>query len=278
MDGHGQRDQHGRPIQQGANYGQGFRSNIGSSTGDRYGLQAQAQIPPGPSYGSTQSTPEQRPGSAHYGYAQNQPQFAAQLQGNPMQFPSDFVPDAARNQQYQSFMPSMMSYMPQQTPSSYDPMQAYSARQSAAVGADPREYGVAQYYGNTRQQSGAGPATPSYATSSFQQPGMHYQTPTQSNRRTSNPPSYGPGVSEYAPFDVSSLAAAQQQQQTQQPESRRTNDGYPEYLDNLRQTFQLVQQGRLVEAAERLMQISDWLLTHVEDLGKPYLEIAFSQC
>jgi hypothetical protein len=43
----------------------------------------------------------------------------------------------------------------------------------------------------------------------------------------------------------------------------------------LKQTFENTRDGRLVEASTSLLDISEWLLTHAQDLGAFYRQVPF---
>lgn len=55
------------------------------------------------------------------------------------------------------------------------------------------------------------------------------------------------------------------------PPSEEVNAEYSLYQSTLRETFQNIINGRLSEASQSLLGASEWLLRHVEDLGKEEL-------
>lgn len=52
------------------------------------------------------------------------------------------------------------------------------------------------------------------------------------------------------------------------PPSEEVTAGYALYQTTLRGTFQNIINGRLSEASQSLSEASEWLLSHVEDLGE----------
>ena len=46
------------------------------------------------------------------------------------------------------------------------------------------------------------------------------------------------------------------------------NAAYNQYQHALKQTFENTRQGQLLEASQSLLDISEWLLGHAQDLGK----------
>lgn len=61
-----------------------------------------------------------------------------------------------------------------------------------------------------------------------------------------------------------------EEQNYQQPDVD-VDDAYARYQSQLKVTFQNIKNGVLVEASQLLLEVSNWLLSHVGDLGKPGL-------
>ena len=61
-------------------------------------------------------------------------------------------------------------------------------------------------------------------------------------------------------------SALEQRDQPQDPGS--TDDAYTDYLEKLKQTFQDSQDGRLIEAGQGLLELSEWLSSHASDFGE----------
>lgn len=55
--------------------------------------------------------------------------------------------------------------------------------------------------------------------------------------------------------------------ETQEPDDRDFERAYAQYQETLKQTFENTREGRLVEAGQSLLQISEWLLGAASDLG-----------
>lgn len=53
----------------------------------------------------------------------------------------------------------------------------------------------------------------------------------------------------------------------QNPEAAKFDQAYNQYQEALKQTFENTRAGRLVEASESLLEISEWLLGHAAELG-----------
>ena len=73
-------------------------------------------------------------------------------------------------------------------------------------------------------------------------------------------------MADYTQSGIHSLLEPPQPDTTQ--EATGFDAAYNEYLEALKRTFQHTREGRMVEAGQSLMQISDWLLGQAGDLGK----------
>ena len=132
-----------------------------------------------------------------------------------------------------------------------------------------------QYY-NTEAPSISAQAYTSTTPYQTQQ-GLYRPTTREPRHSTTSEMSpYQTEVAEYAHLAMSNPAEQQQQQQQQQAqrggEQQAQSGGtgeadYAGFLEALKQTYQDVVEGRLVDAGGRLLTLSEWLLTHAADLG-----------
>ena len=204
-----------------------------------------------------------------YGYTQGQQQYTPQLQDSSLQYQPDFSQDPQRSAQFPSYTSNLMYNLPQQTqqPTAYDPVQQYQPRQSAAIEVLSNQFGVPQYFSPTESASAPGAVPQQFATTSFQQQ-MTYQQPAQAGRATL-PSSYPTTMADYTQSAIHGLLEQPQPDPTTQ-EAAGFDAAYNEYLEALKRTFQHTREGRMVEAGQSLMQISDWLLGQAGDLGKAH--------
>lgn len=56
-------------------------------------------------------------------------------------------------------------------------------------------------------------------------------------------------------------------EQQQESEGPNRQEEFSHYQERVRQVFEHTSQGRLSEAAELLLRLSHWLLSHVKELG-----------
>lgn len=238
----------------------------GSNVSDRFGqsqlLATRSEI----------SAPPTVPGPAAqalaYGYTQGQ-QYAAQpLHGSSLQYTPDFSPpDTQRQQQFPQYASNMMYNVPPQTQqqSPYESVSQYQPRQSAAIEVLTTQFGVPQYFNPSEPTSAAGPAVPQqYASAQFQQP-MTYPPQQASLARSTNPSPYQSSMADFA----QPIASEALEQQELTLDSSSYDDAYNQYQNALKLTFENTRSGRLIEAGQSLLEISEWLLGHAVELGRP---------
>ncbi|MCJ1302318.1 hypothetical protein MMC08_005121 [Hypocenomyce scalaris] len=201
-----------------------------------------------------------------YGYTQGQ-QYAGQpLQGSSLQYTPDFSPpDPQRQQHFPQYASHMMYNVPQQAQqqSQYESVPQYQPRQSAAIEVLSTQFGVPQYFNPSEPTSAAGPAVPQqYASTQFQQP-MSYPQQAASLGRSTNPPPYQTGMADFA----QPIATDVLEQQGLALDSSSYDDAYNQYQNALKLTFENTRSGRLIEAGQSLLEISEWLLGHAVELG-----------
>lgn len=224
-----------------------------------------------------------------------QPDFSQDVQ-RPQQFPS-----------YSSNLMYNLSSQIQQ-PSAYDSVQQYQPRQSAVLDALTNPLGVPQYYNTGEASSAStAPVLQTYSSAPYQQqqqqqhhqqhqdvsPYQHSSEPTAARTTTESSP-YVSGMAGYTQQPSMTNTLGQQQQRNQQyhhqqsrsqsqpqPQPQQdqqqdnlqqgqgmTDEAYAEHLNALKQTFQDVYDGKLPQAAHRLLGLSDSLLGRANELGK----------
>ena len=258
-----------------ANYqpARGYGASIPSSgITERYGQpQAQAQQLPTPNARASAGSHA----SGLYPYTQGQQQYAPQMQDTSLQYQSDFPQDTQRQQHFPSYSSSMMYnisaqvHQPQQSPS-FESVQQYQPRQSAAIEVLSNQFGVPQYYNAGEPTSASTQIPHTYSTTQYQQ-----QPPFQQNLsgHRSSESTYSAGVGDYQqPLTMSNVP--------DQPESAQEGSAMEEtfkyYTNLLKETYQCTNEGKLVEAGSKLLDLSKWLLGNVAALGRPCLIIQSS--
>ena len=242
----------------------GVPSSSGSNVPDRFGqsqmLATRTEMSAPPAGPAAQTLA--------YGYTQGQ-QYAAQpLHGSSLQYTPDFSPpDSQRQQQFPQYASNMMYNVPSQAQqqSPYESVSQYQPRQSAAIEVLSTQFGVPQYFNPSEPTSAAGPAVPQqYASAQFQQP-MSYPPQQASLVRSTNPLPYQSSMADFA----QPIASEALEQQDLALDSSSYDDAYNQYQNALKSTFENTRSGRLIEAGLSLLEISEWLLGHAVELGRP---------
>lgn len=204
-----------------------------------------------------------------YGYAQGQQYATPQMQGTPMQYAAEYSQDPQRQQQYQQYTSQMMYNVSPQTQqqSPYDSVPQYQSRQSAGSEVLSSQFGVPQYYnaGETTSAPEPAPIVQQYAPAQFHPPLLYH--PSASITQSTLASSYTPGMADLAQPNA---PAPNPDEIEAQENSGDFDRAYAQYQEALRQTFENTREGRLVEAGQSLLEISDWLLRAADELGNPF--------
>ncbi|KAL8874552.1 MAG: hypothetical protein Q9174_000139 [Haloplaca sp. 1 TL-2023] len=250
----------------------GFRSSVPESNAAERLRQAQMMTSSRPTSGTVIAAP-----GAHsqelggFGYPQGAQYPTAQMQGSPLQFPSDYDSEVQRSQNFPSYTPQMMYNVPQQPQarSPYESVPQYQPRQTAAMEGLSNQFGVStQYY--VPSEPGAAPGQASshrQYQSTHYQPALAYQAP--GTGRHPIPASYPVGMAEYSPTSMPDTSGLQE------PPSTDYEADYDRYQDGLKKTLENASRGRLAEAAQLLLEVSQWLLGRAKVLGLFMMDAAF---
>ncbi|CEO58315.1 hypothetical protein PMG11_03046 [Penicillium brasilianum] len=150
----------------------------------------------------------------------------------------------------------------------FDVVPQYSTRQSAAIEALSNQMAIPQYFPEEPTGAGVPGLSPYLNTLPYNQPGPM--------ARASNAHPFPTTMADFTSIGTGSSGQAVEQQQQQQqidPSQQPVTDtssldqAYAQYQRALRSTFDQTRAGRLVEASESLMEISEWLVTNARDLG-----------
>jgi hypothetical protein len=153
----------------------------------------------------------------------------------------------------------MMYNVNQQQPQSsvYDTAQQFQARPPASM---QMLSDVASPYYAGEPSNTAGPSVlqsqpPSNSSTVFQ------QSPAERNQLLQGFPSNIAGMSSITQPSAENVAE-------EEYAAGSLDEAYHDYQNHLKQIFQNIRSGILVEASSSLLQVSDWLLSHVGELGK----------
>ncbi|EMR84784.1 hypothetical protein BcDW1_6551 [Botrytis cinerea BcDW1] len=201
-----------------------------------------------------------------YSYGGYEPtsNFSTGIPPNPMQYPSNYPSDQRQQQGFSDYNPGLMypNNVTQQTPQNniYDGSQ-FQGRQPASMQMIPDV--AAPFIQNDPTST---PATQNYASSNSSTPyQQHQQSP--GDRTTLIQQSYsgsvGLGAMAQAPGTADSMDAGNLQPQNPHV----MEEAYSTYQTALKQIFKNIIDLRLAEAGSSLLEVSEWLLGHVTELG-----------
>ncbi|KAG0648503.1 hypothetical protein D0Z07_5418 [Hyphodiscus hymeniophilus] len=203
-------------------------------------------------------------------YQESANSFPAALPPNTMQYQAGYPQDQRQQPSFTAYNPELMYNVAQQpTPTNvYDSAQQFQARQPA--GMQMLSDVAGPYFTNEPTSTPGPPNLQQHASSSssnvYQQ---HQQSPADrtpllqqgypGNMAIGGIPQGQPEMMEEAEFP---------------PQGPGMEAAYTTYQTALKEIFQNIINGRLAEASSSLLEVSEWLLGHVGDLGLTVDEIA----
>ncbi|THV46894.1 hypothetical protein BGAL_0351g00010 [Botrytis galanthina] len=201
-----------------------------------------------------------------YSYGGYEPtsNFSTGIPPNPMQYPSNYPSDQRQQQGFSDYNTGLMypNNVTQPTPQNniYDGSQ-FQGRQPASMQMIPDV--AAPFIQNDPTST---PATQNYASSNSSTPyQQHQQSP--GDRTTLIQQSYsgsvGLGAMAQAPGTADGMDAGNLQPQNPHV----MEEAYSTYQTALKQIFKNIIDLRLAEAGSSLLEVSEWLLGHVTELG-----------
>lgn len=183
----------------------------------------------------------------------------------PLQYATEYSQEPQRHASYPGYGGGLMYGVAQQIPQNqpYDPVQPYQQqRRSATLDVLSTQFpGVSPFYVSGEPGGASGASVQSQpAPSQFPSLSFPQQSPAP---RPSLATVYTPSMG-----DVQHSVGDQSmtgQDYVQGPSNY--DAAYNQYQTALKRTFANIHNGQLMEAAQTLLEISDWLLTHAVELG-----------
>jgi hypothetical protein len=171
-------------------------------------------------------------------------------------------PDSRQTQSFGGTYNPAMMYNVQQTggPQStavYDASQQFSSRQAAGLPMMATD--VTAPYFSSEPTNAAAPSTLQAQTASSSTPQV-YQQPGLHGYSTGSMATIGGMATQTTP-------AADVRMEEEYPATAGLDEAYASYQSALKEIFQNIRSGVLATASETLLGVSDWLLTHVVELG-----------
>lgn len=219
-------------------------------------------------------------GSTGYGTYYQEPSTtgfstATGMQQNTMGYhqpAAGYGQDARQTQSFAgSYNPNLMYNVPQAGAQNavYDTTgSSFDLRQPAAQQIMPTDVAAPYFPGeptNTATASAMQQQTPSSA-----QTAAVYQQGSADNRNTMmNYPSNIAGMGTMTTQATSTAPDVSMEESGDYQGGADLNQAYSQYQDALKEIFSNIKKGALATASESLLSVSEWLLTHVHELGKP---------
>ncbi|KAK7754163.1 hypothetical protein SLS62_003740 [Diatrype stigma] len=202
--------------------------------------------------------------AAYSGYYQEPAAaFSTAMSQSAMPYQSEYGQDSRQTQGFSAYNPSMMYNVPQAGTQStvYDTSQQFPSRQAAGLQMMPAD--VAAPYFPSEPTNAA-------AASSLQQQGgsssassVYQQSPADQRAMLQTYPSGMASMGGMAQTSAQDQVMEEQDYST----SAEMGEAYEQYQSTLKEIFTNVKLGALQPASESLVNVSDWLLSKVADLG-----------
>ena len=196
-------------------------------------------------------------------YSDPAPSFPA-APPDPIQYQPTYPPDQRQQQTFTPYNTDLMYNVSQRAPQNtvYDSSQQFQPRQPA---------------GMQMLSDVAVPYYPNEPTSTSGPPGLQHQTSSGSSAVYAPHPQapaertslLQQGYSQNMAMGGISNAPDLMAEDGFQPQGPGVEAAYLTYQTALKEIFQNVIDGRLAQASQSLLEVSEWLLGHIGDLGKP---------
>jgi hypothetical protein len=202
--------------------------------------------------------------AAPYGYyPETTPSYSSSMSGAGLQYQTEFGSDQRHQQGFTAYNPHMLYNVNQPTSQGtvYDPGPQYQQRQPA--GLQLLTEVAAPYYGSEASNTGGASLMPQHPSSSSLATYQQSQV-----ERSSLLTGYAGSVPGMGGMVQGHPDVMDEEDYT----SNTLNEDFNSYQNALKQIFLNVRNSQLAEAAESLLQTSEWFLSHVGELGKLLLE------
>jgi hypothetical protein len=248
------RRQDGSPLypESASRYGQGQARSFNGNASERFRPAPLTQSPTAGRAGV--------PGAGAYGYYNDAGSaFPQNMPANSMQYASEYTPESQRSQHFTTYNPNMMYTVPQQASQNavYDNSQQFQPRQPAAM---------------QMLSEVAAPYFPGEPTGAAAPPVLHHQASSSSSNAYQQNPADRASMIQGYPAALPGMGGMSQPavpEAINEYEAAQDLEGaHDQYQNRLIEIFANVSNGMLVEASESLLHVSEWLLSHVEQLGK----------
>ncbi|KAI1776152.1 hypothetical protein F4818DRAFT_372224 [Hypoxylon cercidicola] len=190
--------------------------------------------------------------------------FSTAIQQSAMPYQSEYGQDTRQTQSYGTYNPPMMYSVPQASAQSavYDTSQQFPSRQPAALQIMQTDVAAPYFPSEPTNTATASSlqahAGPSSASSVYQQSPAGQRTMLQN---------YSTGMAPMSGMAQTGSTPDQAMEEQDYPQTTEMGEAYEQYQTALRGVFTNIRGGVLQAASESLLDISEWLLSKVVELG-----------
>ncbi|KAI1840266.1 hypothetical protein JX265_013616 [Neoarthrinium moseri] len=202
--------------------------------------------------------------AAYSGYYQEPAAaFSTAMPQNTMPYQSEYGQDTRQTQNFGAYNASMMYNVPQAGAQNavYDTSQQFPSRQPAALQIMPTDV-AAPYFPSEPTNSTPATALQGQAGSSGTS-GVYQQSSADQRAMLQN---YSSGMASMSGMSQTS-PPDQVMEDQEYSASAEMGEAYEQYQSALKEIFTNIRNGVLVAASESLLNVSDWLLSKVAELG-----------
>lgn len=197
--------------------------------------------------------------------------FSTAMPQNTMPYQSEYGQDTRQTpQNFGAYNTPMMYNVPQAGAQNavYDTSQQFPSRQPAAMQIMPTDV-AAPYFPSEPTNSATTPGLQGQGSSSGTS-AVYQQSPADQRAMLQNYPSGMASMSGMSQTNTPQQEqhAVEEQQQDPYTASAEMGEAYEQYQSALREIYTNIRNGVLVAASESLLNVSDWLLSKVNELGK----------
>ncbi|OTB05761.1 hypothetical protein M426DRAFT_21501 [Hypoxylon sp. CI-4A] len=190
--------------------------------------------------------------------------FSTTMQQNAMPYQSDYGQDTRQAQSFNAYNTSMMYNVPQASAQStvYDTSQQFPSRQPAAL--QMMQTDVATPYFPSEPSTAATTSTLQQQPGSSNTSAVYQQSPAGQRTILQN---YSSGMAPVPGMAQTTSTPEQPMEETEYSQTTEMAEAYEHYQTALREVFTNIRNGVLEAASESLLNISEWLLSKVVELG-----------
>ncbi|KUI71160.1 hypothetical protein VM1G_06608 [Cytospora mali] len=193
------------------------------------------------------------------------------LGGGYQQPATSYGQDARQTQNFASpYNPSLMYNVPQAAaPSAVYDTGSFELRQPAAPQMMPTDstMAAAPYFPSEPTNAAAASAMQQQQPSSAQAAAVYQQGPADRNSLMNYPGNMA-GMQTMGAQTTTAAPEVTMEESSEYPGGADLNQAYTQYQDALKEIYKNIRDGALLTASESLLSVSEWLLSHVHELGK----------